>query len=493
MQASTNHIDLATFKRATKGMIKTNSDLISRWDRYERTAPGEYTPERIKEILEDGTLETQQQLSRHFFYQDGFYSRIILHYATLLKYIGVLIPKIGFKGKIKSKSNDKKYFLASKFCDNNNFPTLFINCSLKVLIDGRYYGFITYNKDKMYLIDLPYRFCRTRYKDLEGNELVEFNLQYFNSITDEQDREDALAFYPRAISNEYRKMKKGKRTETWVLVPPEIAVTFAFFDNARPLFLSMIPAALQYDDAVETDRERDKEEIRKIIVQTIPHNNQNEFLLEPDEVEELHTGAVGMLKDNDNIRVLTTYGNVDAIVSKTSNDSAANSIKQMLQNIYSKAGVSGQIFASDSNLAIKVSIRNDIALMMILANQYSTIITNILNKQFGNTNINFKYQFLPISYQNDDEYLDTALKLGNSGYSFILPALAMGITQGDLVDLKSLENDLLELHEKLIPLATSYTQSSNGEGNGKVGRPALNPEDKTDKTIQNEAAENKTE
>lgn len=490
MQATSNHIDLATFKRATKGMVKTNSDLISRWDRYEKVLVGDYTPERIKDIIEDGDIAQQQLLSRYFFYRDGFYSRILLHYATLLKYIGVLIPKVGFNGKIKNKSNDKKYYLASRFCDNNNFSTLFINCSLKVLIDGRYYGFISSTKDKMTLVDLPYRFCRTRYKDLEGNDLVEFDLRYFDSITDAQDREDALSFYPREIALEYRKYKKGKRTDNWVLISPEISVTFAFPENARPQFLSMIPASLQYDDAVETDRERDKEEIRKIIVQTIPHNNQNEFLLEPDEVEELHTGAVGMLKDNDNIRVLTTYGNVDAIVSKTSNDSAANSIKQMLQNIYAKAGVSGQIFASDTNLAIKVSIRNDVALMMILANQYSTVITNILNKQFGNTNIGFKYQFLPISYQNDDEYLETALKLGNSGYSFILPALAMGLTQGDLLDIKNLENDLLELHTKLIPLATSYTQSSSDT---KAGRPALNPEDKSDKTIQNEAAQNKEE
>lgn len=489
MQVLNKNIDLATFKKATKGMVNTSGDLLSKWDRYERTILGDYTPKRIKEIIENGSIDEQHALSRYFFFRDGFYSRILLHYGTLLKYTGVLIPKVGYKGKIKNKSNEKKYYFASRFCDNSNFATMFINCSLKILIDGRYYGFITYNKDKMNLIDLPYHYCRTRFKDLEGNELVEFNLQYFNTISKE-DRDDALAFYPKEISSEWRKYEKGKRTDNWVLLPAELTVTFSFPETSSPQFLSMIPASIQYDDAVNTERERDKEEIRKIIVQTIPHNNQNEFLLEPDEVEELHTGAVGMLKDNDNIRVLTTYGNVDAIVSKTSNDSAANSIKQMLQNIYAKAGVSGQIFASDTNLAIKVSIRNDVALMMILANQYSTLITKILNKQFGNTNIGFKYQMLPISYQNDDEFLDTALKLGNSGYSFILPALAMGISQGDLLDIKNLENDLLELHNKLIPLATSYTQSAS---DNNVGRPALNPEDKSDKTIQNEAAENKTE
>jgi hypothetical protein len=35
--------------------------------------------------------------------------------------------------------------------------------------------------------------------------------------------------------------------------------------------LDVIPATIDYDEAVETNKERDLEEIRKIIVQKIPH------------------------------------------------------------------------------------------------------------------------------------------------------------------------------------------------------------------------------
>jgi len=488
MQINNNSINLETFKKVTSGMIKTNSDLISRWGNVERTLFKDYSLEDVQRIIVEGSTEEQQVLSRVFFYKDGFYSRILLHYATLLKYIGILIPKMGYNSKIKNKANNKKYYLASRFCDENNFSSLFINCSLKVLIDGRYYGFITLDKNTFHLVDLPYRYCRTRYTDLEGNDLIEFNLNYFNSITDQNDRDAALSFYPKEIRNAYNRLVKGKSSDTWVIIPQEIAITFAFPENARPALLNMIPASLQYDDAVDTERERDKEEIKKIIVQQIPHNNQNEFLLEPQEVEELHRGAVGMLQGEKNMRVLTSYANVDAITSKTSNDAATSTLQRMLQNIYAKAGVSGQLFASDSNLAIEISLENDTAFMMILANQYSTFITKILNKLYGNNNISFKYQFLPITYHNDDKYLETALKLGNSGYSFILPALAMGLSQGDLVNIKDLENDLLELHNKLIPLATSYTQSNSDK---KSGAPELDPKDKSDKTIKNEASEAK--
>jgi hypothetical protein len=60
----------------------------------------------------------------------------------------------------------------------------------------------------------------------------------------------------------------------------------------------------------------------------------------------------------------------------------------------------------------------------------------------------------------------------------LIPSLALGITQKDLVNLKDLENKSLKLLEKLIPLSSAYTQ-----GSGEVGRPALSNEEKSDKTI----------
>ena len=71
--------------------------------------------------------------------------------------------------------------------------------------------------------------------------------------------------------------------------------------------------------------------------------------------------------------------------------------------------------------------------------------------------------------------------MANSGYSFILPALAMGLSQKELGNIKDLENDVLDLKEKLIPLSTAYTESGNSPG-----RPELPAQEKSAKTIANE-------
>jgi len=125
------------------------------------------------------------------------------------------------------------------------------------------------------------------------------------------------------------------------------------------------------------------------------------------------------------------------------------------------------------------------ALMMVLANKYSRFLTFIINFLFANANITFKYEILPVSWYNVSDYIKDSLKLAQSGYSFLLPAIAIGLTQKDLMNIKKLENDVLKLSDLLIPLASSYTQDT-----GEVGRPRLAAEDKSPKTLQNEESLN---
>jgi hypothetical protein len=128
--------------------------------------------------------------------------------------------------------------------------------------------------------------------------------------------------------------------------------------------------------------------------------------------------------------------------------------------------------------------------MMYLANKFARFVTNIVNDNFANSNISFKYAILPITHQNEAKYIDTSFKLSSSGYSLLVPALAQGFSQKDLVNLKDLENDVLKLGDKLIPPANSFTggkqedaEGANpmtGEGGDKGGRPSKEADEKKD-------------
>ena len=476
---------ISSYSKAQQKMIATSDNTYgtlgtSRARYLERIR--DYTPEKIERIITSGSLAEQQALSRNFFYKDGYYKQIIIHYATLLKYAGLLIPNPSLGKKLSTSHISKRYYNAIDYVEKMNLPVFLTDCATRALIDGCYYGVVVQlDKQNFSVLDLPSGYCQTRYKDLNGDDLIEFDVSYFNSIVDLTAKEQALASYPKFIRDAYKKWQKQKSSNSWVIIPSDIGICFPFFDG-RPLFLSVIPASLEYDDAIQTERDRDAEEIRKILVQKIPHLQDGRLLFEPDEAAEMHAGAVGMLKGNKNISVLTTYADVDAVVSKTTGESTSKTLEQIEKNIYAQAGVSGQIFSSTGSSTLDASIKNDIALMMYLANKFSRFITNSINRIYGNTNITFKYQILPVSIHNMDKFVDQSFKLSGSGYSYLLPVVALGLSQRDIVNLKELENDVLKLGEKLIPLSSSYTQSSDNS----AGRPKLDDSEKAEKTIKNE-------
>ena len=477
-----NKAALATFVKAIEGMVAKNESSynLTRWgkNRYERVK--DYSLEEINRIIDSGSVEAQIILSRNYFRRGGFYQRLLLHYATLLKYTSLLIPNPSFGKNLSESYITKKYNSAVTFIDNANLPKLFTHIAIKALRDGCYYGVIQGVTDKsISILDLPVFYCRSRFKDKEGNDIIEFNVTYFDTITDKEYKKKALAAYPRDVANYYRRYKTRKVNNPWCYISPSVGICMSLVDD-RPMFLNIIAAEEEYDDAKSINRERDLEEIRKILVQHVPHLQDGGLLFEPEEAVEMHKGAVDMLKKNENLSVLTSYADVDAIVSKTSNDNALNSVDKALSNIYAEAGSSSQLFGTDSNLSLSTSITNDMALMMILAQKLETFITSIINEKYGNSNVTFTYKILPISYYNQKEYAETSLKLANSGYSFLLPALAMDISQRELNNVKDLENDVLKLKEKLLPLSTSYTETGN------VGRPEKDAQDKSEKTIANE-------
>ena len=111
---------LATFAKVITDMVAKNESSYNstRWgrNRYERVR--EYSLEQINEIIDSGTVESQITLSRNYFTKGGFYQRLLLHYATLLKYTGLLIPNPSFGKNLSESYIKKQYNGAIAFLDN---------------------------------------------------------------------------------------------------------------------------------------------------------------------------------------------------------------------------------------------------------------------------------------------------------------------------------------------------------------------------------------
>ena len=472
---------LSTFKRAVDNMIATNdASYDSRYQRSRRDYVRKYTNEEIQRIISSGSLVQQSILSNNYFSLDGFYRRIIIYYATYLKYIGVLIPQMKEK---PNKNVINIYNKAVNFVNNINMNSLCVDFAIKALLNGTYYGVVqNVNDDGFTTLDLPFNYCSTRYKDRLNNDVIEFNLAYFDSIIDKKQKKIALQVYPESIVKAYKKWTKNKTVENqYFIIPSDIGICFSFFDG-RPMFLSTLLDIADYYDYKNYDKKRVQEEIRKILVQKIPHMNDGTLLFEPDEAEAMHKGTVGMMKNNENVSVLTTYAETEMYSSDASNESVNNILDKAANAIYKQAGVSPQLFSLTGNVATEMSIQKDGALAMYMANKFANFFTNLINGLYKNEEISFKYEFLSISYFNEKEYVENSFKLASSGYSLLLPALALGMTQSDLANVKVLENSVLKLDKLLKPLQSAYTQSNSSSG----GAPAKKESEKSERTLSNE-------
>ena len=83
---------------------------------------------------------------------------------------------------------------------------------------------------------------------------------------------------------------------------------------------------------------------------------------------------------------------------------------------------------------------------------------------------------LDVTKNNANDDIDKLMKLAQYGVpSTTLVSSLAGMNQSDLEWLNYVENDILDIANKFIPLSSSHTQSANG--NESVGRPRSNDED----------------
>lgn len=453
---------IESFKKTINDMIATTQSAYRRSDmKMDRQRQSCYNKRMIHEIVKNGTAEEKANLSEYFFRNNGLYKQFIIHYTTFLTYSWLLVPHLKtLKDKISDRRNSLSYYNASDFCSNFQIERRCTHFTKEVLVKGAYYGLIHDRGETLAIQDLPFEFCRSRFKNHEEIDIVEFNMKFFDTITDETLRKEILKTYPRIVQKGYFAYKY-KRANCWIFLPPDMGVYFCFFDEI-PFFMDLIPLLDDLEDYKEIDKKRNMLALKRILVQQVGLDGKD-LVFEPEEASAMHDGVIEMLRDNPDLDVVTTYNTID-LLDLTGDKDEKTEIDDIQTLVYDSAGISKELFNSSTESGLAASLINDLAMMMILGRKYAHFITTLVNKKFSNKKIKFKFLILPVSYHNSSEYISKAKDLAAFGYSFLIPALATGIDQTNLEDLKLLENELLELDEILKPLQSSYTQSGKAQG-----------------------------
>lgn len=468
-----NTPDLNRFVNFSKAMLGdvsvTNQDFFTS-SGYSMSARAKktttYTKKEAEDIINSSDSDSLKELSESFFYSSGFYRRLLVYYATILYYIPLLIPHMKKnKKKITDKKYSEKYFEGLELISSLNFEQLCRHFAMKVLVEGAYYGMVKEVEGEYSIQDLPFDYCRSRLKSFTGVDIVEFDVTWFDRITDEKLKLETLKTFPKEVRRWYLKYNKGKEKSSWVRIPEAQGIHFSLVEE-RPFFSSVIPSVIHFSNYVDMEEQKDLQQLHVLLAQELDHTANGDLIFEPEEAVEFHKGLTNITKKNEFLDGITTYGKLKAVRILDDDAASTDNLEKINRILYTESGVSKQLFAAEGNTSLERSIQNDITLMMMLANQFSIWVKNFVNSKLEDNYINFGVEILPVGQYNVKDYQAQALNAAQYGYSFIIPSIAMGLEQGQLLDIKTVETKLLKMQEVLVPLQSSHTMSDKNKGNG---------------------------
>ena len=479
-----------------------------------KTSEKQYTKEQIQTALANRDIETIRAISNYYYDSSGIYKRVCEYIAFLFRYDYYLIPFINNENA-KSEKVLSDFYSALTYLDNSKLKKKFSEFSLQIVREGSYYGYRIDNDDRIVLQDLPIDYCRSRFF-INGRPTVEFNMKFFDDkFTDTAYRLKILDIFPKEFAKGYMMYKNGDLPADqsgdkagWYLLDPTRAVKFNLNGSDIPYFVEGIPAILDLEEAQDIDKKRMMQQLLKIFIQKLPIDKNGDLIFDVEEAKDLHANAVAMLADILGIDVVTTFADVDIkdLDNTSATTSSMDNLKKVERSVYNQMGVPQNIFNADGNVALNQSIVNDESSAKSFLYQYEAFINDVLDTMKFNKNKKnyyFHIKMLETTIYNYKELAKLYKEHVTLGYSKLLPQIALGHTQSEILAELYFENNILDLTSLMTPAQMSSTQSSKSLDktdkthqnekqkiveDSSPGRKELPDEQKSDKTLQNREA-----
>ena len=470
----------------------------------------------ILKALADQDIPTLRKISNYFYKTSGIYQRACNYFATMYRYDWYIVPEIyADKDKVNTENILKDFTRILSYLDGSYIEKTCGDIALEVIRNGAYYGYITDSVNGLILQQLPADYCRSRY-NIGNLPAIEFNMAFFDEkFPNVEYRMRVLKMFPAEFAKGYMLYKQNKlnntddgtfgfyRTQGWYLLEPNSTVKFNFNNSDIPLFVNVCPDILDLDAAQALDRRKQMQKLLKILVQKLPMDKNGDLIFDVEEARDIHNNAVQMLRNAIGVDVLTTFTEVESIDMADKNSATSqDDLDKVERTVYNSFGISKNLFNTDGNLSLEKSILNDEGTVRSLKLQFEIFFDIITQKLSRNKKkYSFRFYMLETTQYNYKELSKLYKEQMNSGFSHVLPQIALGHSQSSIINTAYFENEILNLSEIMIPPLMSSTlnmedlkgrkdksgsaQTQNNTESGEAGRPEKPDDEKSDKTLAN--------
>ena len=456
--------DLSSFKRLMVHDLVTNTDVLRTY------RIGNYPIEKIHEALERPMNHPNMliDVSNYLMGVSTFYMRLCNYFGKMgLFHYNIDVYDVK-EDRLQSKDAQlafqSSYWNVCGEFEKVNFRHEMSKIMSVLPVEDAYYGLIFEDSTDFFIHKLNPSMCRICQVQ-DGVYNFKMNLTGIDPLL--------IGSYPEYVQRAYLEFRDGKAYQNgWYIPPADRQVCFKLNESTIypvPLLLALAGDIMDLDIYKQLKLQKARVDNYKAIVIEIPIDK--DAVDKPLLTDETLSFFAELNRENmpDDLGLIHAPGTAEAVSFKD-NANSTNNLSDAVKNIYDNAGVPAQIFAdSTSSAALKLALENDAAIIYAFYRQCERYFTRFIKlRKYNKTAYKFALRIQDSTVFNRYDVADAMLKASQNGLPFKIDyGVALGKTPSRIIGALFLENDVLKMHERLIPLATSYTSA----GDEISGRP----------------------
>lgn len=426
-----------------------------------------YSKEKILEYLKNPEQCAAQlrDASIYMYSISTQYRRVINYFAHMCPLNYIMYPFKFDPNKVKDKAFAAGYKKASDFLEILNLQHEMRKALVTAWREDIFAGYIYQTKDSLYIRKLNPDYIKIA-SIVDGCYMVAFDFAYFDS------RQSELESYGEEFIEKYELYKKDTSGMKWQLLDEKRQFVIKISEDVMyPLIplIGCLPGIYDIEDYKELSKGATILRNYKALGLKIPTDDKGDMLIDKTLADQFYTQLCNVTPSN--IGVFQTPMEVEVYDFERSGAEDPDKTYEAIRNFYNDVGVSSLLFGGDkqNSGSLNISITADEALCFAVNRQIERNVNRLLKTVISGT-IKFQITILDISIFHQQQFHDMLLKDAQYGVP-VKSAIAasLGVSQPKMNAMIYMENDFLKLHEKMVPLQSSYTQSS--EPDAEAGRP----------------------
>lgn len=426
-----------------------------------------------------------RSLSWFLFYRSQIYARLCHFYANMfmLDARSVIPNKYNLVKPQKPKEILQSYNDTLDHLDNMRVQDEMYVPLLTCFVQDVFYGVVLYDDTGIFIFPWPADYAKITGKYMTGDFSYAVDCSYLNKY------QELIEFIPEPFKELWDEYKRTN--QKWQPMPDKYALCLKFrsedIDSIVSPLVAILNSLINLIDLEDVQAIADAQSIYKMLwieLETLQGAKDiNDWKINPSIVTDYFDVMVADALP-DYISAAIVPGKLNEISFPDDQTKDTTKIAQATETVLNTAGGAEILNGSTINntYAFKLAcIANTEYAISSLLPQIQSWTNRFLTYQMSNP---CKVKYFPVSVYTQQDFKEQLLTAAQNGMPTKLAYNTLNhFSEKDTIALNVLEEEILHLSDKLVPLSTSYTKSSDDVGQTGAtgqGRPELDVGDLSD-------------